>query len=489
VTQPQAELEYASARGRVVLAAAVLASGVAFLDSTVVNVALPAIGRDLDAGLPVLQWIVDGYLLTLGSLVLVGGALGDLLGKRRVFETGLIAFGIASLGCGLAPTGELLVAARLIQGAAAALLVPNSLAVLTSTFRPADRGRAIGAWSGLAGVSTVIGPFAGGWLVDVASWRFVFLVNLPFIAAALVLSRRGIPDIPGTHRPGHAMREVDVGGAALVTAGLAVLVFPLIEYARLPNGLVWALLATGLVLLAVAVRHEWGRERAGQAAILPVSLFGVRTFTAANIVTLAIYGALGGAMFLLSLTLQIGLGYSALEAGLATLPITVLLLVVSARVGALLPRVGVRLPLTVGSLIMAAGLLLLTGVQAGTSYWTGVFPGIVVFGAGLTLIVAPVTTTALADVEGTHAGAASGINNAVARIAGLFAIAALPVLVGLDPDAIAEPATLIDGFEAAMRICAGLCVAGALAAFTLLPAGPVRRRARAAAGHAAAGGR
>src|SRR4030095_16939433 len=337
--------------------------------------------------------IVDGDLLTLGALVLVGGARGDLLGKRRVFETGLIAFGIASLGCGLAPTGELLGAARRTRGAAAALLVPTSLPVLTSTFRPADRGRAIGAWSGLAGVSTVIGPFAGGWLVDVASWRFVFRAHLPFIAAALVLSRRGIPDIPGTHRPGHAMREVDVGGAALVTAGLAVLVFPLIEYARLPNGLVWALLATGLVLLAVAVRHEWGRERAGQAAILPVSLFGVRTFTAANIVTLAIYGALGGAMFLLSLTLQIGLGYSALEAGLATLPITVLLLVVSARVGALLPRVGVRLPLTVGSLIMAAGLLLLTGVQAGTSYWTGVFPGIVVFGAGLTLIVAPVTTT------------------------------------------------------------------------------------------------
>jgi EmrB/QacA subfamily drug resistance transporter len=489
VTQPQAELEYGSARGRVVLAAAVLASGVAFLDSTVVNVALPAIGRDLDAGLPVLQWIVDGYLLTLGSLVLVGGALGDLLGKRRVFETGLIAFGVASLGCGLAPSGALLVAARLVQGAAAALLVPNSLAVLTSTFRPADRGRAIGAWSGLAGVSTVMGPFAGGWLVDVASWRFVFLINLPFIAAALALSRRGIPDIPGTHRPGHAMREVDVGGAALVTAGLAVLVFPLIEYARLPNGLVWALLATGLVLLAVAVRYEWARERAGRAVTLPVSLFGVRTFTAANAITLAVYGALGGAMFLLSLTLQIGLGYSALETGLATLPVTILLLVLSARVGALLPRVGVRLPLTAGPLITAAGLLLLTRVQEGSSYWTGVFPGIVVFGAGLCLIVAPVTTAAMADVVGMHAGAASGINNAVARIAGLFAIAALPVLVGLDPDAIAEPGTLVDGFESAMRICAGLCVAGALAAFALLPAGPVRRGARAAAGHAAAGGR
>ncbi|HKA68039.1 MAG TPA: MFS transporter [Actinomycetes bacterium] len=487
MTQPQADLEYGTTRGRVVLAAAVLASGVAFLDSTVVNVALPAIGRDLDAGLPVLQWIVDGYLLTLGSLVLVGGSLGDLLGKRRVFETGLIAFGVASFGCGLAPSGELLVAARLVQGAAAALLVPNSLAVLTSTFRPADRGRAIGAWSGLAGVSTVIGPFAGGWLVDAASWRFVFLINLPFIAAALVLSRRGIPDLPGTHRPGNALREVDVGGSVLATAGLAVLVFPLIEYARLPAGLVWGMLALGVVLLVAAVGYEWARERAGRAVTLPVSLFSVRMFTAANVVTLAVYGALGGAMFLLSITLQIGLGYSALEAGLSTLPITILLLLLSARVGALLPRVGVRLPLTAGPLISATGLLLLTGVHEGSSYWTAVFPGVVVFGAGLCLIVAPVTTAAMADVERQHAGAASGINNAVARIAGLFAIAALPVLVGLDPDALREPAALIDGFGAAMWICAGLCVAGALAALTLLPAGPVHRRVGAAAGQVAAG--
>lgn len=487
MTQPQADLEYATARGRVVLAAAVLGSGVAFLDSTVVTVALPAIGRDLDAGLPVLQWIVDGYLLTLGSLVLVGGALGDLLGKRRVFETGLIAFGVASLGCGLAPSGELLVAARLVQGAAAALLVPNSLAVLTSTFRPADRGRAIGAWSGLAGVSTVFGPFAGGWLVDAASWRFVFLINLPFIAAALALSRRGIPDLPGTHRPGNALREVDIGGAALATAGLAIMVFPLIEYARLAGWLVWTLLATGLVLLAVAVGYEWARERAGRAVTLPVSLFGVRTFTAANVITLAVYGALGGATFLLSITLQLGLGYSALEAGLATLPITILLLLFSARVGALLPKVGVRLPLTVGPLVAAAGLLLLTRVHAGSSYWTAVFPGVVVFGIGVCMIVAPVTTAALADVEGQHAGAASGINNAVARIASLFAIAALPVLVGLDPDAISQPTALLDGFGAAMRICAGLCAAGALAAFTLLPAGPVHRRARAVARQPATG--
>jgi len=264
-------------------------------------------------------------------------------------------------------------------------------------------------------------------------------------------------------------------------------VFPLIENARLPIALVWTVMLAGLGLLVVAVWYERTRERAGRPVTLPVSLFAVRTFSAANVITLAVYGAFGGAMFLLTITLQIGLGYSALEAGLATMPTTLLLLVLSARVGALLPRLGARLLLTTGPLTAAAGLLLLARVEPGTSYWTTVFPGIVVFGLGLVQIVAPVTTAALADVPGEHVGSASGINNAVARVAGLLAIAALPVLVGLDPSAIEEGTTLADGFRAAMPICAALCAAGALAAFLLLPHGPARARAGGADAAAAAG--
>lgn len=468
-------MEFYSRRGRAVLAATVLASGVAFLDSTVVNVALPAIGREFDSGLSILQWIVDGYLLTLGALVLVGGSLGDLLGRRRVFETGMIAFAVMSIACGIAPTGGALVAARLGQGVAAALLVPNSLAVLNEAFDEQERGRAIGAWAGLSGVSTAIGPLIGGYLVDAASWRWVFLINLPFLVVAYALSRRSVP---GVRRPRPARslaRHLDLVGAALVTVGLALVVFPLIEYASLPPAGVAGVVAGGVAVLGAAAWYEASRERRELPVMLPVSLFRQRPITLANLITFAIYGALGGALFLLSVVLQSGLGYSALEAGIATVPITVLLLVLSPPVGGLMASTGPRRLLIVGPLISAAGLVMLTALGEGRSYWWSVLPGVLVFGSGLTLVVTPVTATALRGVGRGRSGAASGINNAVARVAGLIAVAALPPATGMGGggDRL-DPVALVAGFNEAMLISAAACVAGAVAAWWLPREAPSR---------------
>lgn len=455
------DVGYATRRGRLVLAATVTASGIAFLDTTVVTVALPRIGDDLGGGLATLQWVLDGYLLTLGSLVLVGGALGDLLGRRRVFEVGLVGFGAASLLCGLAPSAGLLVTARALQGTAAALLVPGSLAILSATFSGADRGRAIGAWSGLSGVFTALGPFVGGVLVDSSpsGWRWVFLINLPLVVAALALSRAGVPDTPGTREGA----RLDLAGAALVTAGLALVVYPLIEWGALARPTALGLLVLGAATLAgfLLVEHR------SPAPMLPLGLFRLRTFSVANLVTLVVYAALGGAMFLLVVVLQEALGYSALASGAAILPITVVLLLLSSRVGALIEPVGARALLTAGGLGTAAGLALLVRVGNGGGYWSDVFPGIAVFSLGLALVVAPVTTTVLSDVGVQRQGVASGTNNAVARVAGLLAVAVLPLTSGLvDADA---AAALLAGFDAATLTCAGLCALGALVAAVGLP--------------------
>lgn len=464
VSGPVPEIDFTSRRGRLIVLATVFASGVAFLDATVVTVALPRIGTDFGADLAALQWILDAYLLTLGALVLVGGALGDVFGRRRVFVVGMVGFGVASLLCAAAWDPGSLIAARAVQGVFAALLTPASLAILSSSFAPEHRGRAIGAWSGLSGISTAIGPFVGGWLVDAASWRWVFLLNLPLLVVAIVLARLAVPSDNGigeglTRRA--LLQRVDVPGALLTVIGLALIVTPLIEVNRIPAGVVAASVALGVIVLAGFVGYERRREH----PMLPPSLFRIRTFSVANLVTLVVYGALTAMGFLISLALQRGLGYSALAAGAATFPITVMLLAFSARVGALLPRLGARPLLAAGGGMMSVGLMLLSRIDIGTSYLTGVFPGVVVFSIGLVLIVTPVTTTALTDIPAQRQGVASGGNNAVARIAGLLAIAVLPVAAGLSGAGADEPGPLLDGVSMALLIAAAATAIGGLIAW------------------------
>ncbi|GAA2351629.1 MFS transporter [Saccharopolyspora halophila] len=432
--------------------ATILGSGVAFLDGSVVNVALPAIGRELGGGLRVQQWVLDGYLLTLSALLLLGGALGDRYGRRRVFAAGMVVFTIASVGCGLAPTGTALIAARLAQGVGGALLVPGSLALINSAIREADRGMAVGRWAGLTGVSSAIGPFVGGWLVDAASWRWIFLINAPIAVAALLALRR-VPESRNTSVTG----PPDIGGAAAVTIGLAGTIFALIEV----PGIGWNVVTTAAAVLGVAALIAFALiESRHPAPLLPPALLRSRQFTGANLTTLTVYAALGGALFLLSLQLQQSMGYSALETGVATLPITIIMLVLSGRVGALAQRTGPRLPMIIGPLGCALGLVLLTRAVPGASYLAGVFPGVLVFGLGLSITVAPLTSAVLASVSPDDGGVASGVNNAVSRLAGLLAVAVLPVVAGLSGTPAGAP--LGPGFATAMLISAALCAAGGL---------------------------
>lgn len=471
-------LRMSTPAGRLALAATVVGSGIAFIDTSVVNVALPAISRDLGGGFTTAQWVVDGYLLTLGSLVLVGGALGDLLGRRRVYEWGLVLFVVASVMCGLAPTAGVLIGARALQGVGAALLVPGSLAILSSSFVEEDRGRAIGAWSGLGTVFTASGPFLGGLLVDSSSsgWRWIFLINVPLVGLALVLSRRGIPDVPGTRAPGPLLEQVDVLGGVLVVAALGLLVGPLIEVGSLGGATTTALVLLSLVLLGVFVEVERRRTASRTPpAMLPLSLFRVRAFSVANAVTFAVYGALTIGFFLLTVVLQVALGYPAWKAGLAGLPVTVVLATFSSRVGALIPRVGARILLSTGCVVIAVGLALMSRIAPGASYLTGVLPGVLVFGIGLVLVVAPVTTTAVGHVAQESSGAASGVNNAVARIAGLVTIAVIPWLGGLTGAALAGGPGLIDGYQRSMLAAAALCLVGALIAWFGLAGTPTAR--------------
>jgi EmrB/QacA subfamily drug resistance transporter len=444
----------------------VLGSGVAFLDGTVVNVALPRIATSLDAGFSTMQWVLDAYLLTLGAFVLVGGAVGDVLGRRAVFLTGLGGFGVTSAVCGVAPNGPVLVAGRALQGLAGALLVPGSLALITSLFDPADRDRAIGAWSGLAGLASAIGPFLGGWLVDAASWRWVFLLNLPLIAVAVVVTVRGVPESreeaspdPATQRH-RGRRAVDVPGATLLALALTLLVVPLIDR-DLPTVTKVALFvgAAAASLVFVLVERRVARP------MLPFALVASRTFVVANAITFVVYGALSGALFLLAVQLQTALGYSALAAGAALVPLTILLLLFSARVGALLPRLGARPLLTAGPIVAGVGLLLMTRAVPGASYVGGVLPGVLVFSVGMCLVVAPITSTALGALAAEHAGLASGVNNAVARIAGLLAIAVLPALAGTGSGTRLSE----HGFTVALTVSAALAVAGGVLALTGLP--------------------
>jgi EmrB/QacA subfamily drug resistance transporter len=456
-------IAFESRPGRWLLAVAVVGSGMAFLDGTVVNVALPDIGRDFDASTSALQWILNGYLLTLASLILLGGSLGDRYGRRRVFVLGVGLFTAASLLCAIAPSAELLIFARLLQGVGGALLTPGSLAIIEASFRPGDRARAIGAWSGLGGVATALGPLLGGYLIGAISWRAIFVINLPI---GIFVAWAATEHVPETSDP-MASGRIDLGGAALAALGLAGTTYALIEAPARGASAAILLTAVGGLLALVAF---FVRERRAANPMLPLEIFRSRQFSAANGVTFVVYAALGGFFFLLVSFLQISMGYTPIEAGAASLPVTLLMLLFSARSGALAQRIGARLPLTLGPLIVAAGLLMMTMLDPGDSYLTGILPAVLVFGAGLTLVVAPVTATVLAAADTRHSGIASGVNNAVARVAGLLAVAVLPIVAGLSGDSFYDPAKMTDGFHMAMLLCAALAAGGGILAWFTISA-------------------
>jgi EmrB/QacA subfamily drug resistance transporter len=410
-------------RQQVALLAAIMGTFVTGLDATAVNVALPAIRADLGGGLAGQQWVSNAYLLALGSLILIGGSLGDIFGERRVFANGVAGFGLFSLVCAVAPTIGVLIAARAAQGAFGALLTPSALAVIVGAFQKAQRGAAIGSWTAWAGIATVIGPLAGGYLVDAVSWRLIFAINVPFVLITLLLIAIAVPG----RQSDAARARVDWLGAALTFLGLAG---PVLALIRLPaegwsSPQVWGPGLGGLIVLGLFLAHE----RRSPAPALPLALFRQRNFRAGNLETVAMYGGLGITFFLLVLFLQEVAGYSALRAGLALIPVTVVTFLLSKRAGRLADRFGPRLFMGVGPLVAAAGLALLLRVGAQPDYITGLLPALLLFSLGLSCTVAPLTATVLADADDSDAGIASGVNNAIARIAGLLSIAAIGAVV------------------------------------------------------------
>ena len=461
---PPAPVRYGQAAGRWVLLATVLGSGLAFIDATAVNIALPQIGASLHADAAGLQWTVNGYTLSLTALILLGGSLGDRFGRRRVFVIGVGWFAAASLLCGLAPNIQTLIAARVLQGVGGALLAPGALAILEASFQPQDRARAIGAWSGLGGIAGALGPFLGGWLVQAASWRLVFLTNVPLAAVVAVVALRHVPE---TRNPA-AARRLDLAGVLTAAGGLAGLTYGFTAWPALG-----ATSPTVLVALGLGVAGMLGfvfTERHSSHPMLPLEVFASRAFTAANLVTFAVYAALGGVLFLVVLNLQVVAGFAPLAAGTAMLPITVLMLLLSARAGALAQRIGPRIPMTVGPMTCAGALFLLARIGADASYLRTVLPGVLLLGLGLSLTVAPLTATALGALDDRHAGVASGVNNAVARAASLLAVAVLPLAAGLGTGSLTDPAALAPTYRVAMLLCAGLLLGGAATAFTAVPA-------------------
>jgi EmrB/QacA subfamily drug resistance transporter len=455
-------LRMGSARARWVLAVTVLGSGLAMLDATVVNVALARIGDDLHAGFTGLQWTVNAYTLTLAALILLGGSLGDRFGRRRIFLIGVVWFALASLLCGLAPGIATLVTARALQGIGGALLTPGSLAILSASFTGGDRAAAVGAWSGLGGLAGAAGPFLGGWLVG-WSWRAVFLINLPVAVAVVVLAVRHVPE----SRDPDAEGRLDWAGAVLGAVGLAGITYALTELGR-PGGSPSAL-ACGLIG-PVALLCFVGVERRTAHPLVPVTLLRIRQFAAANLVTVLVYGALGALFVLLVLQLQIVAGFGPLLAGTALLPITLIMIGFSARAGRLAARIGPRLPMALGPAVSALGVLLMLRIGAGASYLADVLPAVTVFGAGLALTVAPLTATVLEAAGGQHAGVASGLNNAVARTAGLLAVAAIPAVAGISD--YTDPVAFERGFRIAVLIEATMLALGGVTAALLIRSTP-----------------
>ena len=458
MTVPSDGLRLSTSAGRWVVTATVLGSGMAALDATVVGIALPAIGRNFDAGVASVQWVVDAYTLTLAGLLLLGGTLGDSYGRRKMFVIGTVWFAVASLLCGLALNAPMLIAARALQGVGGALLTPGSLAILQASFARDDRSAAIGAWSGLGGVATAIGPFLGGWLIGAVSWRLVFFINLPLAVLVIVIAARHVPE---TKSPGPVPR-LDVKGAVCISGALAGITYGLIAASADGWGSVQVLvpLAVGVLLGGLFVLVE-AREA---EPMLPLGVFASRQFSAANAVTFVVYAALGGVLFLVPTVLQVTRGYSPIEAGTSLLPVTVIMLVLSARSGALAARIGPRLQMSAGPLVLAGSLLLFTRIGGSGDYLTSVLPAVVVFGLGVAINVAPLTATALAAAPADHAGVASAVNNDVARAAGLIAVAVLPALAGITGDSYLHPAALAHGFKVAAMIAAVFCAAGGLLA-------------------------
>jgi EmrB/QacA subfamily drug resistance transporter len=457
------ELQFASRRGRTVLVATVAASAIGQLDTTIANVALPHIGADFGVDVAALQWVLTGYLVTLASLILLGGALGDRYGRRKVFLFGTFSFTLASLLCAVAPGVEFLVAARVLQGAGAALLTPGSLAILQASFAPEDRARTVGAWSAFGGLAGAAGPFIGGWLVDGPGWRWAFLINLP-VAVVVVVCSKAIPE----SRDEHAGR-LDVRGAVIAVITLAATTLTLTE-AR-PRG--WTdplIVATGVVGLGgivAFVRHV----RHARSPLVPPALFSSREFVVTNLATFTLYAAIGLTFFLVSYQLQVAARWSALQAGSALLPATVLMLLLAARSGALAQRIGPRTQVTLGPLILAAGLVLLRRVGTDPSWMRDLLPGAALLGCGLVTFVAPLTATVMGAVEPDHVSVASGVNNAVARTASLTALAVIPVFAGLTTAS--GPDEVTSAYRAALGIAA-LCAASA-SPIAFIGLGPRRR--------------
>ncbi len=436
----------------------------AMLDSTTTNVALPAIGRDLRASVAGLQWIINAYTLPLASLILLAGSLADRYGRRRLFLIGIVWFALASLASAAAPTIELLWMARALQGIGGALLTPGSLAILQASFGEGDRGRAVGAWSGLGGIAAAVGPLLGGWLVETVSWRAIFWINLPVAVLVIWITARHVPESRGG-LPDQAGGRFDLAGAATGVLGLGALTWALI--AAGDRGASTAVLGAGgagllglLAFLAI--------ERTARSPLVPLTLFASRQFSGVNLVTFVVYGGMAGLFFLLVVFLQQVAGYSPVSAGLALLPITVLMLGLSSRAGALSERIGPRRPMTAGPLLMAAGMLLLSRLDAQSSWLTGVLPGTVIFGLGLSATVAPLTATVLASADQRLSGVASGVNNAVARTAGLVAVAILPLAAGITGDAFQHPAVFAAGYRTALELSAAAVASGGALAWLLI---------------------
>ena len=458
-------VEYGSAEGRWVLFATVLGSSMVMLDGTVVNIALPTIGGDFDAGLTSLQWVVNAYALTLAGLLLLGGSLGDHIGRRRVFIAGVVWFALASLACAVAPSEGWLIAARAMQGVGGALLTPGSLAIIQASFEPRGRAAAVGAWSGLAGVSTAVGPILGGWLVEAASWRLIFFINLPVAALVIWVAARHVPESSDETASGEPL---DLAGAALAAVGLGALTYALTLEDG--GGEAIAIGAIGIAGLIAFVAREWLASH----PLVPLELFRSLQFSGANAVTFVLYGALSAALFVLPIQLQVSAGFSVLGAGAAVIPMTLIMLAFSSRAGRLAERIGPRLPMAVGPVVAGLGILLLMRIEADATFLADVLPGVAVFGAGLAITVAPLTSAVLAAGGDEHVGVSSAVNNDVARVAGLLAVAVVPSAAGLSGADYLDAEAFTDGFQTAVAICGALAIAGGLVAWATIrtPAEP-----------------